>query len=70
IVIWPDQPGSSLDPSAHHEPGVRSRTAKMGVDATIPWRKPDGELRTAKERAQFRRSGYEPVSLDQYRLHW
>lgn len=68
ILIWKDQTGSSLDPSAFHQPGARSRTAKVGVDATIPWRKPDGELRTPEERSHFLRSGYEPVSLDQYKL--
>jgi UbiD family decarboxylase len=68
VFIWKSQPGSSLDPSAHHVPGARSRTDKVGVDATIPWRKPGSELRTPGELDHFRRSGYEPVSLDQYRL--
>lgn len=68
VLIWKDQPGSSLDPSAYHAPGARSRTAKVGVDATIPWRKPDGGLRTTEDLAHFRRSGYEPVALDKYKL--
>lgn len=37
LVILRDQPGSSLDPSAKHSPGRKSLTAKMGIDATIPW---------------------------------
>jgi 2,5-furandicarboxylate decarboxylase 1 len=37
LVVLTDQPSSSLDPSAHHVPGQKSRTAKMGLDATIPW---------------------------------
>jgi UbiD family decarboxylase len=36
LVIKPDQPGSSLDPSGKHEPGKKTRTTKIGVDATIP----------------------------------
>lgn len=36
LVIYPDQPGSSLDPSGKHEPGKKTRTTKIGVDATIP----------------------------------
>jgi 2,5-furandicarboxylate decarboxylase 1 len=37
LVVLADQPSSSLDPSAHHVPGPKSRTAKMGLDATIHW---------------------------------
>ncbi len=37
LYIFPDQPSSSLDPSAHQIPGQKARTAKMGLDATIPW---------------------------------
>jgi UbiD family decarboxylase len=37
LVVLADQPSSSLDPSAHHAPGQKSRTAKMGLDATIHW---------------------------------
>jgi len=49
LLIWHDQPGSSLDPSASHQPGRKSRTAKMGLDATIPWGAP---------RANFQRVRY------------
>jgi len=37
LVVIKNQPGSSLDPSAAHVPGQKTRTAKMGLDATIPW---------------------------------
>jgi len=36
LYIYPDQPGSSLDPSGKHEPGKKTRTTKVGIDATIP----------------------------------
>ena len=42
LVVLSDQPSSSLDPSAQHIPGQKSRTAKMGLDATIRWDTPDG----------------------------
>jgi len=58
LMVWPDEPGSSLDPSGHHVPGLKSRTAKMGLDATIPWLKADGSLRSAGERAAFRKVRY------------
>lgn len=40
VVILSDQPGSSLDPSATSVPGQKARTAKLGMDATIPWGAP------------------------------
>ncbi|MCD6291605.1 MAG: UbiD family decarboxylase, partial [Anaerolineae bacterium] len=51
LLIWSDQPSSSLDPSAVHVPGEKSRTAKMGLDCTIPWDTPDGP----SDPAAFRR---------------
>jgi UbiD family decarboxylase len=42
LVVLSDQPSSSLDPSATHVPGQKSRTAKMGLDATVPWYTPEG----------------------------
>jgi 2,5-furandicarboxylate decarboxylase 1 len=42
LLIWRDQPSSSLDPSATHIPGQKSRSAKMGLDCTIPWDTPSG----------------------------
>ena len=40
LMVFPDQPSSSLDPSARQVPGQKARTAKMGLDATIPWGEP------------------------------
>jgi 2,5-furandicarboxylate decarboxylase 1 len=57
-IVLEQQPGSSLDPSAMHVPGKKTRTTKMGLDATIPWRKPSGELRSKEERAAFHRVEY------------
>ena len=42
LVVLANQPSSSLDPSAHHVPGQKSRTAKMGIDATMFWDTPHG----------------------------
>jgi len=56
VVILPDQPGSSLDPSALHEPGRKTRTAKMGIDATLP----EGSL------AKFQRVCYRRVDPRDY----
>jgi 2,5-furandicarboxylate decarboxylase 1 len=42
LIVLENQPSSSLDPSAHHAPGQKSRTAKMGIDATIHWDTPAG----------------------------
>lgn len=50
LVVLTDQPGSSLDPSGLHEPGKKARTAKMGLDATMPW---------GAERAAFEKVRYE-----------
>lgn len=58
LVLLPDQPSSSLDPSASHAPEKKSRTAKMGLDATIPWLKPSGAVRTEQERAAFHKVRY------------
>ncbi|GAB4400847.1 MAG: UbiD family decarboxylase [Anaerolineales bacterium] len=63
LVVLADQPGSSLDPSACHVPGQKTRTDKMGLDATIPWRDHAGRLRSAEERAEFRRVKYPPTPL-------
>jgi UbiD family decarboxylase len=46
LVLLSDEPSSSLDPSARQKPGQKARTAKMGLDATIPWGEPrEGYLR-------------------------
>ncbi|MHB1293399.1 MAG: UbiD family decarboxylase [Anaerolineae bacterium] len=44
-VVLEDQPSSSLDPSARHVPGQKSRTSKLGLDATIAWDTPQGPSR-------------------------
>lgn len=46
LYIFPDEPSSSLDPSALQVPGQKTRSDKVGVDATIPWGEPrEGYLR-------------------------
>ena len=54
LVVFSDQPGSSLDPSATHRVGQKTRTAKMGLDATIPW---------GADRAAFQKVHYEADSV-------
>ncbi len=66
LLVFRDQPSSSLDPSAAQVPGQKARTAKMGLDATIPWVAQDGHLRTPEERAAFLRVDYAPVAMDDY----
>ena len=62
LVILPAQPGSSLDPSARQAPGRKAQTAKMGIDATVPWDSPTGPASPAS----FRRVSYPPVDLGDY----
>lgn len=62
VVILPEQPGSSLDPSASQVPGRKAQTAKMGIDATIPWDTPEGPSDPAK----FQRVSYGRVDLAEY----
>ena len=57
LFVYPDMPGSSLDPSGIHVPGEKSRTAKMGLDCTIPW---------GADPAKFRKGRYGTVDLDDY----
>lgn len=57
LVVLADQPGSSLDPSATQIPGLKTRTAKMGLDATIPW---------GASREEFEKVRYAPVEVAQY----
>jgi 3-polyprenyl-4-hydroxybenzoate decarboxylase len=66
LLVFRDQPSSSLDPSARHVPGQKARAAKMGLDATIPWVTHAGKQRTLAERAEFLRVGYEGVDLSEY----
>ena len=57
LFVMPDQPGSSLDPSGNHKPGQKSRTAKMGMDCTIPW---------GGDQSKFQKGQYGPVELSDY----
>lgn len=57
LYIFPNQPGSSLDPSGIHRPGEKSHTAKMGLDCTIPW---------GADLAQFVRGRYGDVQIADY----
>ena len=66
LIVKPDQPSSSLDPSATHVPGQKARTAKMGLDATIPWRAPDGSLLSQEERDSFLRVTYPSIDIRKY----
>ena len=40
LIVLEDQPSSSLDPSARQVPGGKTRSSKMGLDATVPWSAP------------------------------
>lgn len=57
LYVYANQPGSSLDPSGSHIPGQKSRTAKMGLDCTIPW---------GADRSKYDRGEYGAVDLEQY----
>lgn len=57
LIVMENQPGSSLDPSGHHVPGAKSRTAKIGLDCTIPW---------GADIAMFVRGRYGQVDLNNY----
>jgi UbiD family decarboxylase len=71
LVVLPDQPSSSLDPSAKLMPAglsvpAKARTAKMGLDATVPWIDHAGRPLDADERQAYHKVGYEPVDLSRY----
>ena len=57
LVVKPDQPGSSLDPSAKHEPGKKTLTTKIGVDATI---------HTGVDKKKYEVVKYKKVDIDDY----
>ncbi len=59
LLIWKDRPASSLDPSAKLRPGRKARSAKMGLDATIPWTDAQGNPLSRAQRAAFRKVRYE-----------
>jgi len=62
LVLLSDQPGSSLDPSARHRPGAKTRTSKMGIDATVHWDTPSGPSRLSRYQAVR----YQEVDLSRY----
>jgi UbiD family decarboxylase len=74
LLVLEDQPSSSLDPSALLRtgsagtliPGQKARTAKMGLDATIPWLDGSGRPLRRKERDAFRKVHYDEVDLSYY----
>ncbi len=66
LVVFADQPSSSLDPSAKLVPGQKARSAKMGLDATIPWTDPTGRRLDDAERDGFRKVRYGEVDLADY----
>jgi UbiD family decarboxylase len=57
LIIKPDQPGSSLDPSGKHEVGKKTLTTKIGVDATIP---------PQVDRGKYKVVQYKKVDIDDY----
>ncbi|UCF13786.1 MAG: UbiD family decarboxylase [Thermoplasmatales archaeon] len=57
LIIKPNQPGSSLDPSGKHETGKKTLTTKVGVDATIP---------THVDKSKYEVVRYEKVDIDDY----
>ena len=62
LHVFRDQPSSSLDPSATHIPGQKSRTDKMGLDATIPWDTASGP----SEPVHFVRVPFPHVDVGEY----
>ena len=58
LLVFPDQPSSSLDPSAKFVPGQKARSAKMGLDATIPWTDRSGQALSQSARDAFHKVGY------------
>ena len=57
LVIMEKQPGSSLDPSGIHVPGEKTKTAKMGLDATIPER---------VDKKNYEKVNYSSVDVNDY----
>jgi 2,5-furandicarboxylate decarboxylase 1 len=67
LLVFEDRPSSSLDPSAKLMPGQKARSAKMGLDATIPWTDRAGRTLSQGERDGFCKVRYGEVDLSQYR---
>jgi 2,5-furandicarboxylate decarboxylase 1 len=66
LLIFRDQPSSSLDPSAIQVPGQKARSTKMGLDATIPWSDRAGRPLERDAREGFRKIRYGDVDLAWY----
>jgi len=66
LVILEDQPSSSLDPSAKLVPGQKARSAKMGLDATIPWTDKMSRPLSPEERSGFHKVTYGSLDLAEY----
>jgi UbiD family decarboxylase len=66
LLVLEDQPSSSLDPSAKLVPGQKARSAKMGLDATIPWTDGTGRRLSPAERSGFHKVPYAEVDLAHY----
>jgi UbiD family decarboxylase len=66
LLVLDDQPSSSLDPSAKLRQGQKARSAKMGLDATIPWTDHKGRSLSPEERAGFRKVRYGEVDVSRY----
>lgn len=56
-LVFRNQPGSSIDPSASQEAGKKALTAKAGIDATIPFGKTD---------KGFKKENYGRIDLKEY----
>lgn len=57
LVIKPNQPGSSLDPSGKHDEGKKTLTTKVGIDATIP---------TGVDKKNYEVVKYKKVDINDY----
>jgi UbiD family decarboxylase len=66
LKIFEYQPSSSLDPSASFQPGEKARSAKMGLDATIPWLDSAGRRRAPSDLSGFRKVRYREVDTSRY----
>jgi UbiD family decarboxylase len=66
LLVFENQPSSSLDPSAQLVPGQKARTAKMGLDATVPWTDRVGRTLSQEEQDGFRKVLYEQVDVRRY----
>ena len=57
LVVKNDQSGSSLDPSGKHEPGKKTLTTKIGIDATIS---------SDVDKKKYETVNYKKVDLNDY----